>query len=121
MSLRSAKQPSRDVLKNVRIEEQQVAVPAKPESLPKATATTASKTKTEDDVPFLGTDDSPPRFEAWLGVSLLTFVPGSLVFVLPHEILTRALVPICVSMAVCFFVGFGMLMRDRRFRQRAAA
>jgi hypothetical protein len=74
-----------------------------------------------DDVPFLGTDDGPPRFEPWLGVTLLTFVPGSLIFFLPHAILTRALIPICIAMTVFFFAGFGMLLRDRNVRRASTS
>ena len=121
MSSMSTKPPSRDVLPNARLTEQLATVPAKPKALPEAIPTPAAPTSgTENDVPFLGGDDSPPRFEPWFGVSLLTFLPGSLIFVLPHAILTRALVPICVAMAFFFFAGLGMLIRDRNSRRAAA-
>ena len=83
--------------------------------------TVIQNSDTTHDVPFLGNDDSPPRFEPWLGVTLLTFLPGSLIFILPHAILTRALIPICIAMAGFFFAGFGMLLRDRNARRKTTS
>jgi hypothetical protein len=83
-------------------------------AVPRAALASAS---TNDEVAFIGNDDSAPGFEPWLGVTLLTFVPGALIFFLPHALLSRTLIPICVAMAAFFFAGFGMLLRDRKGRR----
>ncbi|MEO7084865.1 MAG: hypothetical protein ABI085_11230 [Gemmatimonadaceae bacterium] len=88
-----------------------------PIAAPRVATRPASPESSE--APFLGTDDSPPRFEPWLAVTLLTFLPGSLIFFLPHALLTKLLVPICVAMAAFFLSGFGMLLRDRTARRTA--
>lgn len=115
MSTSSAKPLAGGIVATPRIATAVVSLPPRPAN----PVTPASDT--ERDVPFLGTNDGPPRFEPWLGVTLLTFLPGSLIFFLPHAVLSRTLVPICVAMAVFFFAGFGMLLRDKNARRKTSS
>jgi hypothetical protein len=49
-----------------------------------------------------------PRMEPWLAVSLLAFVPGIGLFILPQS----AMVPLYVAMAVLMTTGIGMFLRS---------
>ena len=63
-----------------------------------------------------------PRLEPWLVVSLLAFIPGSLLVILPHATLVPLLVPICVSMIALALAALVMLVRaERRHRREEAS
>ena len=49
-----------------------------------------------------------PRMEPWLAVSLLAFIPGIGLFILPQS----AMVPLYVVMAVLMTTGVGMFLRS---------
>jgi hypothetical protein len=49
-----------------------------------------------------------PRMEPWLAVSLLAFIPGIGLFILPQS----AMVPLYVVMAVLMTTGIGMFLRS---------
>jgi len=49
-----------------------------------------------------------PRMEPWLAVSLLSFIPGIGLFILPQS----AMVPLYVAMAVLVTTGIGMFLRS---------
>ena len=49
-----------------------------------------------------------PRMEPWLAVSLLAFIPGIGLFIMPQG----AMVPLYVAMAVLMTTGIGMFLRS---------
>ena len=49
-----------------------------------------------------------PRMEPWLAVSLLAFIPGIGLFILPQS----AMIPLWVAMAVLMTTGIGMFLRN---------
>ena len=49
-----------------------------------------------------------PRMEPWLAISLLAFVPGIGLFILPRA----AMVPLYVVMAMLLTTGIGMFLRS---------
>ena len=61
-------------------------------------------------------DDSLPRFERWMAIALLAFVPPLSIFVLPEESLDTALLPIGILSGVFLLSGAWMLVRDHRRR-----
>ena len=58
----------------------------------------ASATAGENDI---------PRMEPWLAVSLLSFVPGLGLFILPKV----AMIPLYLAMAALMTTGLGMYLR----------
>lgn len=56
----------------------------------------------------VATREDIPRMQPWLAVSLLAFVPGIGLFVLPQG----AMVPLYVAMAVLMTTGIGMFLRS---------
>jgi hypothetical protein len=61
-------------------------------------STGASATAAENDI---------PRMEPWLAVSLLSFVPGLGLFILPKV----AMIPLYIAMAALMTTGMGMYLR----------
>jgi len=49
-----------------------------------------------------------PRLEPWLAVSLLSFIPGIGLFILPQS----AMIPLYVAMALLMTTGIGMFLRS---------
>lgn len=56
----------------------------------------------------VATREDIPRMEPWLAVSLLAFIPGIGLFILPQS----AMVPLYVAMAVLMTTGIGMFLRS---------
>ena len=56
----------------------------------------------------VATREGIPRMEPWLAVSLLAFIPGIGLFILPQS----AMVPLYVVMAVLMTTGIGMFLRS---------
>lgn len=55
-----------------------------------------------------------PRMEPWLAVSVLAFIPGIGLFVLPQA----AMIPLWVTMAMLLTAGVGMFLRSEARKQR---
>jgi hypothetical protein len=56
-----------------------------------------------------------PRMEPWLAVSLLSFIPGIGLFILP----VSAMIPLYVAMAVLLTTGVGMFLRSEWRKKKA--
>ena len=59
----------------------------------------STQTRSSDDI---------PRMEPWLAVSLLAFVPGIGLFILPSS----AMIPLYIAMALLMTTGIGMFLRS---------
>ncbi|MEO6877899.1 MAG: hypothetical protein ABI205_05415 [Gemmatimonadaceae bacterium] len=70
--------------------------------------------------PVPDSGQAPPSLEPWLVLALLAFLPGFLIFALPHDTMVRALVPIIVSVAALFSASLVMLFRSSRSPQPIA-
>lgn len=56
-----------------------------------------------------------PRMEPWLAVSLLAFIPGIGLFILPPS----AMIPLYIAMAVLLTTGVGMFLRSEWRKKKA--
>jgi hypothetical protein len=63
---------------------------------------------TNDVQPRIVAGEDIPRMEPWLAVSLLSFLPGIGLFVLPPA----AMIPMYVVMSVLLTTGIGMFLRS---------
>ena len=73
-----------------------------------------SDTKTGHNAEPAAAADDIPRMEPWLAVSLLAFIPGIGLFVLPQS----AHIALYVAMAVLMTTGIGMFLRSEWGKRR---
>jgi len=60
------------------------------------------------------TQNDIPRMEPWLAVTLLSFVPGLGLFILPSQ----AMIPLYAVMGALMVTGLGMFLRTEFTRQK---